>query len=198
MLPPRQSRGIPARFSGGVERDAPWPLRTRPLRNSHGVQNGCDGVDAPPTATMCQSGGAEHHLEEASVGKAGCDPKNSGQGRRRKKPGRSQVVEFFSAQPPCTMAMEFLPNRVSCTLGQACDLPSDTQGRSRVPELGSLGSGRGRSAMSVYREQRADCRSESKASCKFHPFRGVQARGDGAAGDRDATNVPPRCLVNGA
>ena len=156
--------------SGGVERDAPWPLRTR----------------------------LEHHLEEASVGKAGCDPKNSGQGRRRKKPGRSQVVEFFSAQPPCTVAMEFLPNRVSCTLGQACDLPSDTQGRSRVPELGSLGSGRGRSAMSVYREQRADCRSESKASCKFHPFRGVQARGDGAAGDRDATNVPPRWLVNGA
>ncbi|MDA9497728.1 hypothetical protein XI05_09555 [Bradyrhizobium sp. CCBAU 11357] len=26
-----------------------------------------DGVDAPPTASMCQSGGVEHHLREASV-----------------------------------------------------------------------------------------------------------------------------------
>ena len=28
-----------------------------------------DGVDAPPTASMCQSGGVEHHLREASVSK---------------------------------------------------------------------------------------------------------------------------------
>src|SRR5438477_5794558 len=26
-----------------------------------------DGVDAPPTASMCQSGDVEHHLREASV-----------------------------------------------------------------------------------------------------------------------------------
>ena len=35
------------------------------------------------------------------------------------------------------------PSRVSCTLGPVCGLPSDTRGRSRVPELGSLGSVRG-------------------------------------------------------
>src|SRR5437868_4960680 len=34
-------------------------------------------------------------------------------------------------------------SRASYTLGRACALPSDTQGRSRVPELGSLGSVRG-------------------------------------------------------
>jgi hypothetical protein len=34
-------------------------------------------------------------------------------------------------------------SRGSSTLGRACALPSDTQGRSRVPELGSLGSVRG-------------------------------------------------------
>ena len=28
-----------------------------------------DGVDAPPTASMCQSGDVEHHLREASVSK---------------------------------------------------------------------------------------------------------------------------------
>jgi hypothetical protein len=26
-----------------------------------------DGVDAPPSASMCQSGGVEHHLREASL-----------------------------------------------------------------------------------------------------------------------------------
>ena len=35
------------------------------------------------------------------------------------------------------------PGRVSCTLGPVCALQSDTRGRSRVPELGSLGSVRG-------------------------------------------------------
>ena len=40
-------------------------------------------------------------------------------------------------------ANEFLPKPRVSTLGRACALPSDTQGRSRVPELGSLGSVRG-------------------------------------------------------
>src|SRR5208282_4206950 len=35
------------------------------------------------------------------------------------------------------------PSRVSYTLGPVCALPSNTRGRSRVPELGSLGSVRG-------------------------------------------------------
>jgi hypothetical protein len=35
------------------------------------------------------------------------------------------------------------PSRVSCTPGPVYALPSDTRGRSRVPELGSLGSVRG-------------------------------------------------------
>jgi Integrase core domain len=43
----------------------------------------------------------------------------------------------------------FSPNRESSVPGQVRALPSDTQGRSRVPELGSLGSVGGRSAMDV-------------------------------------------------
>src|ERR1700732_3868352 len=35
------------------------------------------------------------------------------------------------------------PRRESCILGRVCASPSDTRGRSRVPELGSLGSVRG-------------------------------------------------------
>src|SRR5580692_7493241 len=41
------------------------------------------------------------------------------------------------------LADEFLPRRESCILGRVCASPSDTRGRSRVPELGSLGSVRG-------------------------------------------------------
>src|SRR6202047_402037 len=47
------------------------------------------------------------------------------------------------------LADEFLPRRESCILGQVCASPSDTGGRSRVPELGSLGTVRGRSETSV-------------------------------------------------
>jgi hypothetical protein len=43
-------------------------------RASHSLRdrraNGSDGVDAPPTASMYQSGGVEHHLREASMGNA--------------------------------------------------------------------------------------------------------------------------------
>ena len=39
--------------------------------------------------------------------------------------------------------MDFSPRRESCILGRVCASPSDTRGRSRVPELGSLGTVRG-------------------------------------------------------
>src|SRR5918912_1090423 len=71
---------------------------------------------------MCQSGGVEHHLREASMGEVsiiGLDlAKNvfqvhgadaSGAMRFRKKVRRAQVLEFFAAQPSCTVAMEACP-----------------------------------------------------------------------------------------
>src|SRR5688572_19716339 len=73
----------------------------------------------PPTALVCQSGGIEHHLREASMGEAstigvdlaksvfqihGADA--SGAILFRKKLRRHQVLTFFAAQPPCTVAME--------------------------------------------------------------------------------------------
>jgi hypothetical protein len=51
-------------------------------------------------------------------------------------------------------------SRASSTLGRACALPSDTQGRSRVPELGSLRSVRG--ALSNGRPYRELVISQSK------------------------------------
>jgi hypothetical protein len=41
-------------------RSSPWKRTSGPL----GIY---DGVDAPPTASTCQSGDVEHHLREASV-----------------------------------------------------------------------------------------------------------------------------------
>src|SRR6516225_1399321 len=37
------------------------------LRRKADTRSVYDGVDAPPTASMCQSGDVEHHLREASV-----------------------------------------------------------------------------------------------------------------------------------
>src|SRR5215218_4382912 len=73
----------------------------------------------PPTASMCHSGGVEHHLREASMGEVstigldlaksafqahGADA--SGAVLFRRKLRRYQLLAFFSSQPPCTVAME--------------------------------------------------------------------------------------------
>src|SRR5919202_5976660 len=68
---------------------------------------------------MCHSGGVEHHLREASMGEVsiiGLDlAKNvfqahgadaSGAMQFRKTLRRAQLLEFFAAQPNCTVAME--------------------------------------------------------------------------------------------
>src|SRR3954453_2043816 len=73
----------------------------------------------PPTALVCQSGGVEQPLREASMGQVstigldlaksifqvhGADA--SGAVVIRKRLRRNQVLAFFAAQPPCTVAME--------------------------------------------------------------------------------------------
>src|SRR3954447_8436766 len=73
----------------------------------------------PPTALVCQSGGVEHPVREASMGQVstigldlaksifqvhGADA--SGAVVFRKRLRRNQVLAFFAAQPPCTIAME--------------------------------------------------------------------------------------------
>src|ERR1700728_4677932 len=78
-----------------------------------------DGVDAPPTASMCQSGGVEHHLREASVSEViiieldiakhvfhahGADER--GRAVFSKKIGRGKLLDFFATQPSCTVALE--------------------------------------------------------------------------------------------
>ena len=77
-----------------------------------------DGVDAPPTASMCQSGGVEHHLREASVSGVsiigldiakhvfhayGADER--GRGIFSKRISRGKLLDFFAAQPSCTVAL---------------------------------------------------------------------------------------------
>ena len=78
-----------------------------------------DGVDAPPTASMCQSGGVEHHLREASVSEVsiigldiakhvfhahGADER--GRAIFRKRISRGKLLGFFASQPSCTVALE--------------------------------------------------------------------------------------------
>ena len=78
-----------------------------------------DGVDAPPTASMCQSGGVEHHLREASVSEVitigldiakhvfhahGADER--GRAVFSKRISRGKLLDFFAAQPSCTVALE--------------------------------------------------------------------------------------------
>ena len=78
-----------------------------------------DGVDAPPTASMCQSGGVDHHLREASVSEVstigldiakhvfhahGADER--GRAVFSKKISRGKLLDFFAAQPSCTVALE--------------------------------------------------------------------------------------------
>jgi transposase len=76
-------------------------------------------VDAPPTASMCQSGGVEHHLREASVSEVitvGLDiakhvfHAHGADGRGRaifsKRISRRNLLDFFAAQPSCTVALE--------------------------------------------------------------------------------------------
>ncbi len=78
-----------------------------------------DGVDAPPTASMCQSGGVEHHLREASVAEVsiiGLDIAKhvfhvhgaDGKGRAlfSKRISRGKLLDFFAAQPICTVALD--------------------------------------------------------------------------------------------
>jgi hypothetical protein len=79
-----------------------------------------DGVDAPLTASKCQSGGVEHTTaKEASVGEVstiGLDLAKtvfqahgagaSGEVVFRKKLRRDKLLEFFAGQPRCRVAME--------------------------------------------------------------------------------------------
>src|ERR1700751_4676108 len=73
----------------------------------------------PPTASMCQSGGVKHHLREASVSEVsiigldiakyvfhvhGADEK--GRAVLSKRISRGKLLDFFEAQPSCTVAME--------------------------------------------------------------------------------------------
>jgi len=72
-----------------------------------------------PTASMCQSGGVEHHLREASVSKVsiiGLDiakhafHAHGADGRGRvmfsKRISRGKLLDFFATQPSCTVALE--------------------------------------------------------------------------------------------
>src|SRR5262249_9965718 len=72
-----------------------------------------------PTASMCQSGGVEHHLREASVSEVitiGLDIAKpffhvhgaDGRGRRMFNKGisRGKLLDFFAAQPSCPVALE--------------------------------------------------------------------------------------------
>jgi transposase len=76
-------------------------------------------VDAPPTASMCQSGGVEHHLREASVSEViiigldiakhvfhvhGADER--GRAVFSKKISRAKLLDFFAALPSCKVALE--------------------------------------------------------------------------------------------
>src|SRR5262245_12010961 len=73
----------------------------------------------PPTALMCQGGGVEHHLREGSVSEAiiiGLDIAKyvfhahgvDGRGRAifSKRITRRKLLDFFAAQPSCTVALE--------------------------------------------------------------------------------------------
>ena len=73
----------------------------------------------PPTALMCQGGGVEHHLREGSVSEAiiiGLDiakyvfHAHGVDGRVRaifsKRITRRKLLDFFAAQPSCTVALE--------------------------------------------------------------------------------------------
>src|SRR6516162_4209083 len=73
----------------------------------------------PPTALMCQGGGVEHHLREGSVSEAiiiGLDIAKyvfhahgvDGRGRAifSKRITRRKLLDFFVAQPSCTVALE--------------------------------------------------------------------------------------------
>src|SRR3954462_12588317 len=72
-----------------------------------------------PTASMCQSGGVEHHLREASVSEViiigldiakhafhshGADER--GRAVFSKRISRGKLLDFFAAQPSCTVALE--------------------------------------------------------------------------------------------
>ena len=78
-----------------------------------------DGVDAPPTASMCQSGCVQHHLREASVLEVsiigldiakhvfhihGADER--GRAVLSKRISRGKLLDFFAAQPSCKVALE--------------------------------------------------------------------------------------------
>ena len=78
-----------------------------------------DGVDAPPTASMCQSGDVEHHLREACVSEVttigldiakhvfhahGVDER--GRAIFSKRISRAKLLGFFAAQPSCKVALE--------------------------------------------------------------------------------------------
>src|SRR3984893_11774148 len=73
------------------------------------------------------------------------------------------------------LADEFLPpRRESCILGRVCASPSDTRGRSRVPELGSLGTVRG--ALGNERPYRERGYMTTSWSAKAVPAMGVPRR----------------------
>ena len=72
-----------------------------------------------PTASMCQSGGVEHHLREASVSEVsiiGLDIAKHvfqahgvdalGRAVLRKKISRAKLLPFFASQPRCRVVLE--------------------------------------------------------------------------------------------
>ena len=78
-----------------------------------------DRVDAPPRASMCQSGCVQHHLREASVSEVsiigldiakhvfhihGADER--GRAVLSKRISRGKLPDFFAAQPSCKVALE--------------------------------------------------------------------------------------------
>jgi winged helix-turn helix protein len=94
-------------------------LKNRVPQDTRETKSNYDGVDAPPTASMCQSGGVEHHLRETSVSEVttigpdiakhvfhahGVD--GWGRGIFSKRISRGKLLDFFAAQPSCTVALE--------------------------------------------------------------------------------------------
>ena len=106
-------------FPLGVERRHSRAFGVFPLYSGEQTSTVYDGVDAPPTASMCQSGCVQHHLREASVSEVsiiGLDIAKhvfhvhgaDGRGRAMfsKRISRGKLLDFFAAQPSCKVALE--------------------------------------------------------------------------------------------
>lgn len=113
MAPGLRPRRLPAvTVANGPSRHLLQLHKPGRYRSDADIDEVHDGVDAPPTASMCQSGGVEHHLREASVSEAsiiGLDIAKhvfhvhgaDGKGRAlfSKRISRGKLLDFFAAQP---------------------------------------------------------------------------------------------------